>query len=343
MEIPTVTGEVFGLPMRATWDSVRYHLMVLWNWTHSAVHNAYDTCKVVDYMLLRRMDAGLVDRNHPWVTGLSPHTGKIIWPDNIVFASPRKSSWSGPVPEADEIIVTRIGNFLAAMVAKSTQTSPAIPRGPKRRMPHAVNYLHGPVHFNGGYIIFDDFEDAIFRMTDPAFVQEMKRFAAAERRELTIVFRERRYDPEEYAWCVGFVRAHLPWYANGNGPTPKRVLWGTPSPYAAINPINGSWRRDMEDLRAGNLENLARPPIPKSRYFRGHYRGTRRHSTWIERFHAWVIYRQISMAGFQGGMVFTRRKLIEPDKYEEYRRVGRKHWRSISEVSNPFFKRRRPS
>jgi hypothetical protein len=66
----------------------------------------------------------------------------------------------------------------------------------------------------------------MFYFSDKHFVQEFKRFARVEKRELTIVLRERGYDPEEYAWFVGFVRAHQPWYANGNGPTKQaRTLW----------------------------------------------------------------------------------------------------------------------
>jgi hypothetical protein len=321
-------------------ERLRYMLMVLWNWTHSNLHNLYDGVWVVTFMAFTR--AGLLDRNHPWVTGISPDTGRLIWPDNIVYASPHKTTWSGPSPESDEMIVIRVGKFLAAMVARSTQADPEIPQGPKRRMPHAVNYLHGPVHFNGGYILFNDFADATFHMTDPVFRRETRRFARREKRELIIVFRERGYLPESYAWCLTMVRAHLPWYANGNGPTPEKVLWGTASPYAVINPINGSWIKDMLRLKLGRTANLARPPIPKNRYFQDLYGGRRRDYTWAERFHAWAIYKIISSRGFQGNLVFTPRKRIEPEKYERYKQIGRKKWQAIHPITNPFLERRKP-
>ena len=81
---------------------------------------------------------------------------------------------------------------------------PAIPLGKRRRMPHAVNYLHGSIHYNGGFLIFNNFQDAMFYFSDAHFVQEFKRFARVEKRELTIVLRERGYDPEEYAWFCWF-------------------------------------------------------------------------------------------------------------------------------------------
>ena len=307
--------------------------MLLWNWTYSNLHNLYDAVWVVTFMTL--MPAGLLGRKHPWVTGVSPHTGQNIWPDNIAYASPRKMTWSHPTPESDETIVTQVGKFLAKMVARSVEANPEIPHGPKRRMPHAINYLHGPVHFNGAFIIFNDFADATFHLTDPAFVREIKHFVKQEQRELIIVFRERGYAPEDYAWCVGMVRAHLPWYANGNGP--ERVLWGTVSPYAVINPINGSWIKDMLRLKLGQMDALLRPPIPQNRYFQGSYQGVQRGFTWFERFHAWAIFKIISLRGFQANLVFTSRKRIEPAKYKRYKQVGRKHWQEIHSVSNPFF------
>jgi hypothetical protein len=311
--------------------------MFLTNWTRSNLHNFYDGFWV--FTFIASTPAGLLDGQHPWVTGISPHTGELIWPDNIVYASPRKKNWLQPWPETDAKIVSRVGRFMAALVARSIPANPEIPQGPQRRMPHAVNYLHGSVHFNGVFLLFNDFDDAVFHFTDPAFVREIKRFVRQEKREIIIVFREREYPPERYALCLTMVRAHLPWYANSNGPSPERVLWGTPAPYAVINPINGSWIKDMRYFRLGRMENLARAPISKNNYFQSSYKGKHRESTWLERFHAWVIYKIIAARGFQANLFFTSRKKIEPEKYLRYKVVGRKNWKSIYPISNPFFPR----
>jgi hypothetical protein len=305
----------------------------LWYWTYSNLHMIKQTFNVLDFMYVHRIAAGLLAPDHPWLTGAIPGSaGETIWPRNIVFASPRRA----PLPEAesDAEIVNRVGRFLAAMVQRSNVTNPELPQGRERRMPHAVNYLHGPVHYNGGYAIFDDFRDAMLHLSDRRFAAEFLRFARRERRELTIVLRERSYDPEEYAWFVAFVRAHLPWYCNGNGPTKKRVLHGTPSPYPAVNPINGSWIADVRSLQRGRLAGLARPPI-EAKYFTGAYAGHRTDFTWLERLHAWLQWLVTEAKGFQGGLVFTRRRLIEPHNFYEYLESGGK-WRPGYTISHPF-------
>jgi hypothetical protein len=310
-------------------------LRTLWHWVYSNVHDGYQAYRVLDFMLLDPVPPGLLHEEHPWVTGISPQTGRPVWPENLVFASPRKADWVLPEPEPDAQIVTRVGRFLAAMVRRSVPAAPEIPQGAARRMPHAVNYLHGSIHFNGGFLLFNDFRDAMYYLSDPAFTREVRRFARQERRELTVVLRERRYEPEEYAWFVAFVRAHLPWYANGNGPTKKRVLWGTPSPYAAVNPINGSWVADMERLRARQPDRLARAPIVPGRYFQGSYRGNQPDFTFLERFHAWVMSGVIRAKGFQGNLVFTRRRTIEPEHWKLYLE-SHGAWRATYPISHPF-------
>lgn len=325
-----------SLPFRSPtlWDLVRYHLTALWYWTYSNVHMIKQTLNVLDFMWVHRIRPGLLADDHPWVTGRLPDTGDPVWPRNIVFASARKQVWRGPVPESDAEIVTRVGRFLAAMVQRSNVIDPEIPQGKSRRMPHAVNYIHGTVHYNGGFVLFNDYEDAMFHLSDSRFAREFQTFAEVERRELTIVLRERVYDPEEYAWFVAFVRAHLPWYANGNGPTKKRVLHGTPSPYPAVNPINGTWVDDLARLQRGHLESLVQPPIAR-RYFRGSYSGWQREYTFLERFHAWAQYLVTEVKGFQGGLVFTSRRVIEPENWKTYLETNGE-WRAGYAVSHPF-------
>lgn len=202
-------------------------------------------------------------------------------------------------------------------------------------MPHAVNYIHGTVHYNGCFAVFNDFADAMFYMSDRRFAREFVRFAREQRRELTIVLRERAYHPEEYAWFVAFVRSHLPWYANGNGPTKKRVLHGTPSPYPAVNPINGSWISDIRDLQRGRLDQLVREPLACRQYFAGRYQGHQREFTFLERFHAWAQYLLTRAKGFQGGLVFTNRRKIEPEHWAEFQATNGR-WQSGYPVSSPF-------
>ena len=313
--------------------SVVYLPRALWYWTYSNLHMIKQTLNVLDFMWVHRVKAGLLAPEHPWITGVMPGSaGETIWSRNIVFASPRGAHVSEPA--GDEEIVTHVGRFLAAMVQRSNVADPEVPQGRKRRMPHAVNYLHGPVHYNGGYAIFDDFRDAMYHLSDRRFAAEFLRFARRERRELTIVLREKGYDPEEYAWFVAFVRAHLPWYCNGNGPTKKRVLHGTPSPYPVVNPINGTWIADVRRLQRGRLEALVRPPID-ARYFTGRYAGHRSDFTWMERLHAWLQWLVTEAKGFQGGLVFTKRKLIEPHNWAAYVETGGK-WRPGYAISHPF-------
>lgn len=306
----------------------------LWNWTYSNLHEIYQSYKVVEFMLSRRLGAGALPADHPWVTGEWP-PGEPIWPRNVVYATPRKDEWVGSPPDPDDVVVTKVGRFLSAMVRRSTATNPETPQGPARRMPHAVNHLHGAVHFNGGFVLFNDFAEGMRHLSDPAFVRAMKRFARVERRELTLVLRERRYHPEEYAWFVAFVRAHVPWYANGNGPTRKRVLMGTPSPYPAVNPINGSWIGDVERLRRGDLAGIVRPPIEPGTWFRGEYHGSQHEYTFLERFQAWVLRGIIRAKGFQDNLVFTPRRRIEPENWELYKSSGGR-WSATYPVSHPF-------
>jgi hypothetical protein len=306
----------------------------LWHWVYSNVHNTHGSYKVIDFSYLRPVPPVALDPEHPWVTGISPHTGRPIWPGHVLFATPRRDAWAGPAPDADEVIVTRIGRFLMAMVQRS-QAQPEIAHGPRRRMPHAVNYLHGAIHFNGVFLLFNDLAEARAYLEDPAFRREIRRFAREERRELTLVMRERRYDPLDFAWFIGFVRARLPWYANPNGPGEKRVLYGTPSPYPAVNIITGNWIRDVERLRRGERESLARPPVDRCRWFRGPYRPHPAGYAWLERFHAWGCYQTIRVKRFQGGLAFTRRRRIEPQNWERYLESGRT-WRAEYRVPHPF-------
>ncbi len=315
-EIPSHLRE---LKKQTTWSKSTYPMKVVWNWIHSTTHNFRGVFAVIDIMALRKMKDKLVPEDHPWVTGINPSTGKKIWPENLVFASPRNEKTKNEI--SDDQIVSKIGNFLASMTKRSTPET-EIPQGPKRRMPHAVNYIHGTVHYNGAYMLFNNFKDAMFYFTDPLFVREFKRLSKEEKREITIIFRERDYEEYEYAFFMGFVRSTIPWYANGNGPK-KKVFYGAMASYPTVNTINGSWITDMYKLKNDGPDNLARPPIEKNKYFQMSYQGDRQRYTIYEKALAYLNYLIVKARGKQGGMVFTKREVIEADKVEEYKQTGK--------------------
>ena len=93
------------------------------------------TFNVWDYLWVHPFRAGMLEEDHPWITGRMPGSDRTIWGENIVYASPRRSGFALPEPEDDRKIVERIGAFLAAMVARSNVANPEIPHGPKRLMP----------------------------------------------------------------------------------------------------------------------------------------------------------------------------------------------------------------
>ena len=157
---------------------------------------------------MRVLDKRRLPEDHPWVSGLTDD-GDEIWPRNIVYRSPGRR---GATFEDDVEIVTSIGRFLRSMVRRSAQT-PELPLGSKRRMPHGVNYIHGAVHYNGVFMVFDDFADLVSHLTDRRFRRDVLRFGRKQRREITLVFRNRRYEPVDFAYMIGCVRAHLPWFS----------------------------------------------------------------------------------------------------------------------------------
>jgi hypothetical protein len=276
------------------------------------IHNTIGAFHVLRLWHVQKLASGLIAKDHPWATGLNPATGAPVWPLNIVFRTP-------PTPgagyEPDEQVMQKVGNFLADMVKKSTPV-PEIPHGPDRRMPHVVNYLHGSVHYNGMWLLFNNFAEAKEYFSDPSFRQEFKRLVQREKREVTLVFRERKYDPVEYAYFSGFIMANFPWFANVNGPG-KKVMWGNPAPYPSMNIINGSWVRDVDQLRRGRGE-VARPPVPAGTYFRGRYGAAAQPPYFVERLVAFVENEWVRRRGFNAGLFFIDRKTIDPRIYEKY-------------------------
>ena len=288
------------------------------------------------YFFMRVLDRpGLLGPDHPWVSGVMPGADQATWTQNIAY---RSESALGATPKSDDEIVTKVGRFLSKMVARSVPHSPGLPQGPTRRMPHAVNYLHGAVHHNGLFMLFDDIPDVIAHLTDERFRKELMRLGRRERREISLVLRTRKVDPERYAYCIGCVRGALPWFANGNGPTGKPVLWGNAAPYPVINLIHGPWMGDMWRLWRRGPAHIVREPLdPEKRLLTPRTLRGRRHIVWADRLLAWIMFLDVKSRGFGGQLAFTDRKVIEPKRLLEYREQGGYgRWVACHEVPHPF-------
>ncbi len=289
------------------------------------------------WFFMWRLKANALPTQHAWLTGalttdslcnsmaestqdqssLDQSAPRTVWARNIVYRSATRSVRTAAVD--DHEVADKTGEFLRRMVAKS---SVEVAHGPKRRMPHAVNYIHGAVHYNGLTLIFDDFLDLARHLHDSKFRSELQRVAKMERREVTFLFRQRDYDVLEFAYCVGVVRNFLPWFSNANGPSKKPVLWGNVAPYPAINLINGAWVRDIQRLSVGKLDQLARPSVNAAAYFQASYGQTPVNYRWLDRFQAWWISMDVRARGFRGQLFFTNRRRIEPHRLDEYRAAG---------------------
>lgn len=301
------------------------------------LHNWPGAFQVFRLLTIHKMPAGLLNEDHPWVSGLEPETGQLIWPQNIAFRTPVAGNF-GIAPDPDEVIAEKVGRFLAAMVRKSVVT-PEIAHGPQRRMPHAVNYLHGAVHYNGVILLFNNFAEALPFIADPNFRKELRRLVKTEKREVTLVFRERNYDPVEFAYFSAFVMSHLPWFANVNG-SGRKVMWGNPSPYPASNIINGNWLKDTETLRYGDTETIVRPPLAPGTYFLETYGVETRHYHFIEKMHAFLLNNWVRKRGFNAGLYFVDRKKIEPQRYAQFLAEGKKAEPVNAPIPNPLRKAR---
>lgn len=300
-------------------DGAGYWLGIPFRWLYQAAHNGHGIARVVDITAARPLPHGLLPPDHPWVTGIDPATGAYVWHANVVYRSPR-----GPDQDRlpiDDFVVTKTGQFLARRVALSAGPT-ELPLGPRRRMPHGINYIHGASHYNSGILLFTDFPDALAHVTDRRFRAEVIRFVRAERREVLFVFRDRAYHPRDYAYFVCAMRTLFPWFCNANGPR-GRVLWGNAAPYPAANLITGNWVRDVYALKQpGGAAAVVRPPVDQGRYFRGVYGGGRRHARWPEKLLAWATYWRIRCRGGKGGMFFVDRTRVYADQLDRLRRAG---------------------
>jgi hypothetical protein len=300
-----------GSVVQQTVRELSYYCLVARNWTQLTFHNTWGILNVLDITCLRPMPGGLIDDAHPFCTGLNPETGKNIWWDNILFRTPPREPWQGNIqPESDEAIIDHTGDYLRRQVLLAAATSEH-PRGRPARMPPGILYLHGGVHYNGGWLLFNDFKEAIEHYSDPRFRAELKRFVREQKREPITLFRERDYDRGEFARFVCFMRSVLPWFSNSNGPK-KFVLWGNPAPYPAVNTITGNWIADCRALKTEDgRKKVARPPIPGDRYFQnGPYHGEVSATRWPEHLLALFTEKRIALRGAKENLYFVdKRKL----------------------------------
>jgi hypothetical protein len=269
-------------------------------WARQALHNLWGIANVLDLTRWRPLARGLLPAGHPLITGLDPTSGAPIWPRNIVFATPPR-----PGDDPDDAIVSTVGAHLAGLVARS------LPDAPPSRMPPAILYLHAGVHHAGAWLVFSTFREAIAHYSDPRFAAELRRMVEIERREPITVFRDRDFDPDEFADFVAFLRCTFPWFSNSNGPG-RRVLWGNPSPYPAVNTITGDWMATVRRIAAGRADEAVRPPIAPGVYFQdGPYRGPRDRARPVERALARFTKWRIGLRGARAGIFFVDKRRLD--------------------------------
>ena len=294
------------------WSQLRYYALVPKNWLQLTAHNSWGILNVLDIIWLRPMRGGLIDEAHPFCTGLNPATRKPIWNSNVLFRTAPRAAWPAGhrAPEPDDVIVEKTGDHLRKQVCFAA-ASAGHPTGQAAPMPPGILYLHGGVHYNGGWLLFNDFPEAIEHFSDRRFAAEFRRFVREQGREPVTLFRDRDYDRAAFARFVCFMRTTFPWFSNSNGPK-KFVLWGNPAPYPAVNTITGHWIRDCRLLKTvAGRRAVARPPIPAGRYFQnGPYRGERNRTLWPEHLLAFLTEKRINLRGERENLYFVdKRKL----------------------------------
>lgn len=288
-------------------------------WLCQVLRNAQDILRVMDLVYFRPLPAGLVGLDHPWVTGREPQSQRWIWEQNVIFKTPRCPNLDRA--HSDAAILRATGRFLANRVRQSAVV-PEIPLGPRRRMPHAINYMHGASHYNSGIILLNNLREGYRHLTDRRFRRELRRFVAQEQREVLIVFRDRDYSLREYAYFSCCLRLSYSWFCNPNGPR-GNVLWGNFSPYPAANLITGAWARDVYALRNG-AEEVVRPPVRSEDYFQNLPEvAGREQAEWPERMLAWINYQRIRLRGRKGGMRFADRETVYADQIERLGQRGK--------------------
>ncbi len=296
---------------RIIFSEAAYYAMVARNWTQLTAHNTWGILNVLDIIWLRPMRGGLITEQHPFCTGIDPESGRSIWHSNLLFRTAPPDPWPGAIPpDSDDQIIEKVGQHLRKQVSMAAATE-RYPAGRPSPMPPGILYLHGGVHYNGGWILFNNFPEAIRHYSDPRFRAELRRFVREQKREPITLFRDRDYDRLEFARFVCFMRSVFPWFSNSNGPK-KFVLWGNPSPYPAVNTITGNWITDCRALKSeAGRQSVARPPIPSKEYFQdGPYQGTRDTTRWPEHLLALFTEKRIRFRGEKENLYFVDKRKI---------------------------------
>lgn len=254
-------------------ESARYYANIPINWILQIWHLRTQIAAAFEVVHYDPMPGGILTKDHPWVTGIDPESKQEIWPQNVLFGTQRSNKLKNDIPDDIEIL-KKTGWYLASRV-RSSIASEEYPEGKEGRMPHGINYMHGASHYNSGWLIFNDVQEAIYFLSDQKFINELKRFARQENREILIVLRDKDYDRFDLLFLASMIRTTTSWFANNDGPR-KVVGWGNPAPYPTVNPLTGGWIHDVFALKtAQGRREVVRAPIPGGEYFQGHYEGTR--------------------------------------------------------------------
>jgi hypothetical protein len=288
-----------------------YYLRVPITWTALTLHNSWGILNVLDIIWLRPMRGGLIGEQHPFCTGIDSTSGEPIWHRNVVFKTPRREHWPNTAlaPDSDEEIIHKVGDHLRKQVLMAAQNE-KYPTGRAAPMPPGILYIHGSVHFNGVWLLFNDFAEAIRHFSDPKFAAEFRRLVREEKREPVTLFRDRDYDRTEFARFVCFMRTIFPWFSNCNGPK-KFVLWGNPSPYPAVNTITGNWIRETRALKTEHGRRMvARPPMTRTYFQSGPYFGERETTRWPENLLAFLTNKRIALRGERENLYFVDKQKI---------------------------------
>jgi hypothetical protein len=288
-----------------------YYARVPITWMALTLHNTWGIINVFDLIWLRPMRGGLIDEQHPFCTGIDPSTGEFVWHRNVVFKTPRRESWPNAVlaPDSDDEIICKVGDHLRKQVLMAAHSNEH-PSGHAAPMPPGILYIHGGVHFNGVWLLFNDFAEAIRHFSDPKFAREFHRLIREERREPITLFRDRDYGRTEFARFVCFMRTVFPWFSNCNGPK-KFVLWGNPSPYPAVNTITGNWIRDTRALKTEHgRRTVARPALGGKYFQHGNYFGERDTTRWPEKLLAALTHKRIQLRGERENLYFVDKRKI---------------------------------
>lgn len=288
-------------------------------WARLTVHNTWGIINVFNIVWMKPMKGGLLKADHPMVTGINPDNGDMIWKQNIIFQSVRSAELKD-APNDNEIVCD-VGNHMRKMVEVSS-SSKEFPNGKPDRMPPAINYIHGCVHYNGGFFLFNDFKDAISHFSNIDFQNSFKRFVKEEGREPVTIFRNRNYDRMEYLEFVCFLRTIFPWFSNTNG-NKKRIGWGNPAPYPSVNTITGYWMDDTYKIYSEEgRQSVCRSAVTKQYFSEKVYVGKRLTTKSEEKFLAHFTNERVIARGEKGNMFFVDlRKLSRGYKFDPSKKL----------------------